>query len=1305
MRSSSLRFDATTHHWRIRTLLSAVLLVCAALAVVVPAATSAAQPDSGTAQVEQLSLGHDHACALATNGHAWCWGRGDPTDLSPAAEDTFRQISASGNLHSCGVLTDGTVSCWGYDGDNQSSPPTDLFTQVSAGGKHTCGVRDDGTIACWGGDDKGQTDAPTGTFTQVSAGDSHTCAVAADRSVKCWGANDAGQATPPSGSFLSVSAGYGHTCGLQVDGTAVCWGADDEGQTQAPTDKLVQVSAGYSHTCGLSETGRAVCWGNDAYGESTPPADTFVEVTAGYLTTCGLVTDGTLKCWGYDTYDDVLSQATSPVGHWTIASGGRHSCAASSDSSVTCWGADDLGQGDAPQGTWRSVSVGTDSSCALSTKGTVSCWGKPLTGTPPSATSRQIAVSDDHACAIGADGSLACWGANDAGQATPPAGMFSAVTVGSTHSCAIAADGSLACWGANDANQATPPAGSFVALSAGASTTCAIAVDGSLACWGANDAGQATPPQGRFLSVGVGDTFACAVATSGVPTCWGDTTAPGSTPTPKVVLSQIAVGGDHTCGIASNGILVCWGADDLKQSDPPVPGAPVLTTPIPDQSATQDAEFSFEVPATTFTDTDALTWSATLADGSDLPAWLAFDPAKLTFSGTPQDADVGSLSITVIATDTTGLTGRTTFTLNVANVNDPPQAVTPIPDQDATEDTTWTYVLPENAFTDPDLDSGDVLTWSVNNGDGTALPAWLRFDPATRTISGTPSRDDIGTTSLLVTVTDTGGQSIQAGLNVRIARINHPPTVNKAIPEQKAIQDQAFTFTFGKDTFLEQDEGDTLAYDAVQKDGTPLPSWLGFARSDRTFQGVPRDSDVGTLVITVTAMDKAGATASTDFALKVINVDDPPSLVSRIPDQTTDQDQPFSFTLSEDAFTDPDLDTGDTIKLRAVGPDGGPLPQWLTFDPGTGTFSGTPHDADAGNLVVTVTATDSAGLEASGSFTITVNDVNDVPSVSQPTPDQLATVNQRFSLLLTSDMFTDPDTTHGDSLTYSSTLEDGSPLPAWLTFDPQTLAYAGTPGAGDVGRLSVSVIATDTHDAKGVDTFFLDVAPERDLPTAPVVVIRRVPVSAAGTLAVLVTWSAGKEATQGRAKYDVQIRTQTKGKWSKYVPYQSVTGRTGLNKNMKPGTYQLRLRATPAGGKAGAWIEGAPFTLRLGQESDSTISYSGPWQKVSAKDATGGSVRRSAKPGSSFTVTTAGDSIGLVMTSGKGQGIFDACLDVEAATPGGCRTIDLGPGKRTPRNVVTIFRGLDAGEHTVTVTVREGPIELDGIVVQSTPAP
>ncbi len=1023
MRSSSIRIVATTPRRRVRALASAALLVLAALAVVTPAASVAATPDAGTARVEQLSLGHDHVCALATNGSAWCWGKGDPSEVSPAADATFRQISASGSLHSCGVLTDGTVTCWGYDGDNQSSPPTDQFSQVSAGGRHSCGILATGALDCWGGNDKGQATPPAGTFTWVSAGDSHTCAVAADRSVMCWGANDAGQATPPAGSFLTVSAGYGHSCGLQLDGTAVCWGANDEGQTDVPKDKLLGVSAGYSHSCGLSDIGRAICWGNDAYGESTPPTDTFVEVEAGYLTTCGILTDGTVKCWGYDTYEDVLGQAPGPVGHWSLASGARHSCATSSDSTVTCWGASDQGQDAAPTGTFREVSIGDDSSCALATAGTVSCWGTPLAGTPPSVPLRQIAVSDGHACAIATDGTLACWGANDSGESTPPAGQFAAVTVGASHSCAIAATGSIACWGANDTGQSAPPAGTFTALSAGAGTTCAVATDGSLACWGANDAGQATPPTGTFVSVGVGQTFACAVASSGAPTCWGDLTAPGATPTPKVLLSQIAVGGDHACGIASNGILVCWGADDVGQSDPPVPGAPVLSAPLPDQTATQDTEFSFEVPATTFTDTDTLTWSATNGDGKALPQWLRFDPNILTFSGTPADADVGATTVTVVATDTTGLTGHTTFTLTVENANDPPQVLTPIPTQDATEDTTWTYVLPENAFTDPDLDKGDSLTWSVANGDGTALPAWLRFDPATRTLEGTPARDDIGQLDLLVTATDQAGQSTQSGFAVRISRINHPPTVGKAIAEQKAIQDQEFTFTFGKDTFKEQDDGDTLAYDATQKDGTPLPSWLHFARSDRTFNGVPRDSDVGTLVVTVTAMDKAGATASTDFALKVVNVDDPPSLVSRIADQTIDQDQQFTFALSEDTFTDPDLDTGDSLKLRANGPDGADLPAWLSFDPDTATFSGIPRDADVGKLLITVTATDSVGEEAAGTFTLTVNDVNDPPLVAQPMPDQIVIQGQPFALVLPTDMFTDADTAHGDAIVITATLE------------------------------------------------------------------------------------------------------------------------------------------------------------------------------------------------------------------------------------------------------------------------------------------
>jgi Ca2+-binding RTX toxin-like protein len=60
-----------------------------------------------------------------------------------------------------------------------------------------------------------------------------------------------------------------------------------------------------------------------------------------------------------------------------------------------------------------------------------------------------------------------------------------------------------------------------------------------------------------------------------------------------------------------------------------------------------------------------LTYDATLADGSALPSWLSFDPATMTFSGTPTDADVGTLSLQVTATDTEGASVSDAFNITI----------------------------------------------------------------------------------------------------------------------------------------------------------------------------------------------------------------------------------------------------------------------------------------------------------------------------------------------------------------------------------------------------------------------------------------------------------------------------------------------------------------------------------------------------------------------------------------------------------------------------------------------------------------
>ncbi|MDO5693311.1 MAG: calcium-binding protein [Pseudomonadota bacterium] len=85
--------------------------------------------------------------------------------------------------------------------------------------------------------------------------------------------------------------------------------------------------------------------------------------------------------------------------------------------------------------------------------------------------------------------------------------------------------------------------------------------------------------------------------------------------------------------------------------------APTVNNYLPALNATSGQAFSYTVAANTITDPDpwdSITYKATMADGSALPAWLNFDPATRTFSGTPQSGNVGSLQFILWGYDTGG---------------------------------------------------------------------------------------------------------------------------------------------------------------------------------------------------------------------------------------------------------------------------------------------------------------------------------------------------------------------------------------------------------------------------------------------------------------------------------------------------------------------------------------------------------------------------------------------------------------------------------------------------------------------------
>ncbi|UPY37243.1 VCBS domain-containing protein [Sediminicoccus sp. KRV36] len=96
--------------------------------------------------------------------------------------------------------------------------------------------------------------------------------------------------------------------------------------------------------------------------------------------------------------------------------------------------------------------------------------------------------------------------------------------------------------------------------------------------------------------------------------------------------------------------------------------APVVNGSIANLSGQVQTNFNFTVPDTLFVDSDgegAITLSATLNDGSPLPAWLIFDAATRSFTGTPPADAADNYQIRLRGSEADGVSSTLTFNLTV----------------------------------------------------------------------------------------------------------------------------------------------------------------------------------------------------------------------------------------------------------------------------------------------------------------------------------------------------------------------------------------------------------------------------------------------------------------------------------------------------------------------------------------------------------------------------------------------------------------------------------------------------------------
>jgi hypothetical protein len=296
------------------------------------------------------------------------------------------------------------------------------------------------------------------------------------------------------------------------------------------------------------------------------------------------------------------------------------------------------------------------------------------------------------------------------------------------------------------------------------------------------------------------------------------------------------------------------------------------------------------------------------------------------------------------------------FSVTVINVNDPPKIVT----------ADVNYAM-EDSFYNVDYDAvdidpvNDILIWSVDT-----IAGWLKIDPVTGNLSGTPTNDDVGNYLVTVTVMDVKDGSDQNSFLLIVRNLNDEP-VWKDVPDH-------MNATEGTDLTLsaqasDVDVGDVITYgitsapnsDIVINAETGIITWDNITFGDYVIKITATDGIQSIWhVFTISVAKKPVITPP--------DTDNNPPIIDQITQtQQATAGKTFKMTISGSDF---DRDDKDNLVFNLSQAPAGMV---ISKD---GVIIWTPDDNQVGGYTIKVSLTDGKN-STSTSFNITVQEAEE----------------------------------------------------------------------------------------------------------------------------------------------------------------------------------------------------------------------------------------------------------------------------------------------------------------------------------------
>ena len=466
------------------------------------------------------------------------------------------------------------------------------------------------------------------------------------------------------------------------------------------------------------------------------------------------------------------------------------------------------------------------------------------------------------------------------------------------------------------------------------------------------------------------------------------------------------------------------------------------------------------------------------------------------FSYTPDANFSGSASFTFLANDSSVVSNIATVTITVNAVNDAPSFTKGVDQSGSLSGVAQTVSQWVTGISAGPADEAEQLVnflVSTNNG---ALFSVLPAISADGTLTYTLVNNPTGPATVSVRLHDNGGIA-DGGVDTSVPQTFVISTVNRA-PSFVKGANQSVLEDAGTKTIV----GWATSISAGLNELAQVVDFFVTTNNNGLFSELPAISATGTLtyttapnangsaIVTVRAHDNGGTTnggvdssAPQTFTITVQAVNDLPT-ISAIADITTDEDT----STGAIAVTIADVETAaNSLVLSAVSSNTSLIPSANILFGGSGanrTITLNPAANQFGTATITLRVRDGNGAITSETFGVTVNAVNDAPTISNVANQ---TIDEDKLTSVINFTIGDVDNLAG-SLVVAATSSNLDLVPLnniVLGGSGSNRTIKVTPLPNQFGATTITLTATDPSGASSSDTFLVTV---RSVNDAPVVV-------------------------------------------------------------------------------------------------------------------------------------------------------------------------------------------------------------------------